>query len=114
MNWDLIEHFKIDVQFCDDHVLHVEYVSDLVRGLRKARLERRWYTKQHIGNGSFGDVLLQVQREGHRDIADRAVKVIQKRRMRNVGIDYRRELLALAKLSRVSLHDPAVSGRLDF
>jgi hypothetical protein len=35
MDWDLIEHFKIDVKFCDDHILHVEYVSDLVRGLHK-------------------------------------------------------------------------------
>jgi hypothetical protein len=101
MSWDLIEHFKLDAQIYDDHTLHTEYVSDPARGMRKARVEKRWYKERHIGHGAFGDVWLEVQKEHDRVTAKRAVKSIQKRRMESVKIDYKRELLALAKLSRV-------------
>jgi hypothetical protein len=101
MNWDLIEHFKLDAQIYGDHTLHTEYVSDPTRGMRKARVEKRWYKERHIGRGGFGDVWLEVQKEGDQATAERAVKRIQKRRMEAMEIDYKRELLALAKLSRV-------------
>ena len=101
MNCDLIEHFQLDAQIHDDHTVHTEYVSDPARGVRMARAEKRWYKDRHIGNGAFGDVWLEVQKERDQVTAERAVKTIQKRRMESVQIDYKRELLALAKLSRV-------------
>src|ERR1700761_3348316 len=76
--WDLIEHFKLDAQIYGDHTLHTEYVSDPARGMRKARVEKRWYKERHIGHGAFGDVWLEVQKECDQV---RAVKAIQKRRM---------------------------------
>ncbi|KAJ9602314.1 hypothetical protein H2200_013169 [Cladophialophora chaetospira] len=82
---------------------------DAKRGMRKVRVEKRWIRQRHIGHGAFGEVWLEVYREQEQVVAERAVKGIQKRRMENLNIDYKRELLALAKLSRhqdlfVSLH----------
>src|ERR1700743_3172921 len=101
MSWDLIEHFKLDAQICGDHTLHTEYVSDPARGARKVKVEKRWYKERHLGDGAFGDVWLEAQKESDRVTAERAVKILQKRRMESLKIDYKRELLALAKLSRV-------------
>lgn len=76
-------------------------MSDPLRGVRKAKVEKRWYKKRHIGHGAFSDVWLEEQKEHDQVVAEKAVKSIQKRHMESVNIDYRRELLALAKLSRV-------------
>ena len=101
MSWGLIEHFKLDAQIYNDHTLHTEYESDPARGMRKARVEKRWDKERHIGHGAFGDVWLEVHKERDGLTTERAVKIIQKRRMESVKVDYKRELLALAKLSRV-------------
>ena len=101
MSEDLIEHFGLDAQIYGDHTLHTEYVSDSAQGIRKAKVEKRWYKESDIGSGGFSDVWLEVQKERGEVIAKRAVKRIQKRRMIFYKIDYKRELLALAKLSRV-------------
>lgn len=98
---DLIDHFKLDAEYFSDHILHTEYVSDPARGLRKVKVEKRWYRQGNIGHGGFGAVWLEEQREGRSIKAQRAVKEIHKGHMEAVNIDYRRELLALAKLSRV-------------
>jgi hypothetical protein len=98
---DLINHFKLDAEYFSDHILHTEYVSDPARGLRKVKVEKRWYRQGNIGHGGFGAVWLEVQREGGSIKAQRAVKEINKGRMKAVKIDYRTELLALAKLSKV-------------
>jgi hypothetical protein len=70
------------------------------RGMRRAKIEKKWYREKYLGHGAFGDVWLEAQRDADH-VTKRAVKLLQKRRMQTVGIDYRRELLALAKLSRV-------------
>ena len=101
MNEDLIEHFRLNAQICVDHTLHIEYVSDPARGTRKTKVVKRWDRERHLGHGAFGDVWLEVRKEHDQVTAERAVKIIQKRRMVSVKIDYKRELLALAKLSRV-------------
>src|ERR1700734_1658198 len=83
------------------YLLHAEYVSNPARGLRKVKVEKRWYRQGNIGHGGFGAVWLEVQREGESIRAQRAVKEINKGRMKAMNIDYRTELLALAKLSKV-------------
>jgi hypothetical protein len=45
MSEDLIEHFRLNAQIYGDHTLHTEYVSDSARGMRKAKVEKRWYKK---------------------------------------------------------------------
>ncbi|KAK5050439.1 hypothetical protein LTR84_003720 [Exophiala bonariae] len=95
MTSDLIEHFKLDAQVHDDHTVHIEPA----RGMRKAPIEQIWHREKSLGHGAFGEVWLEAQKhQGPR--TTRAVKLIQKSRMQQVNIDYKRELLALAKLSR--------------
>lgn len=96
MSSDLIEHFKLDAQVHDDHTVHIEPP----RGMRKAKIEKKRYREKYLGHGTFGDVWLEVQRDADQ-VTKRAVKLIHKHRMQTVRIDYRRELLALAKLPRV-------------
>ena len=69
--------------------------------MRKVKVEERWCKERRIGNEGFGDIWLEIQKEQDRATASRAVKVIRKHRMEDLNIDNRRELLALAKLSRV-------------
>lgn len=96
MTSDLIEHFKLDAQVHDGHTVHIEPA----RGMRRAPIEQIWYREKFLGHGAFGEVWLEAQRDQGQG-ATRAVKLIQKSRMQTVKIDYKRELLALAKLSRV-------------
>jgi hypothetical protein len=101
MSDDLIEHFKLDAQCDNDRTIVTEHVSDTARGMREVRVETIWYKEKDIGHGSFGEVWLEAQRDGGQMTATRAIKKIGKRRMKSFKIDYKRELYALAKLSRV-------------
>jgi hypothetical protein len=53
-----------------------------------------------IGEGAFGQVWreLHCQADGQQEA--RAVKVIEKQRMRAYNVDFKKELLALAKFSK--------------
>ena len=57
--------------------------------------EKRWTKQEDLGCGAFGEVWLEKNQAG----GTRAVKRVKK--SRHIGIDYRKELLALAKLSKV-------------
>lgn len=63
--------------------------------MRKVKVERRWDNTKQIGHGSFGEVWLQKS-EGD----ERAVKKLYQFRLKNLGVDYLRELDAMACLSR--------------
>ena len=73
---------------------HIEWTHPDGGG-RKEKVER-WYRKQKIGQGAFGEVWLDVRREDD-DVEKRAVKIIDKSCCR---VDYKRELLALATFSQ--------------
>lgn len=94
---DFIEHFKLETQWHEDHTLHVSYRSVRSRGHQKLRIEDRWYRKQKLGQGAFGTVWLETNSDG----ADRAVKEIGRDHGFSSLVDYKRELLAMAKLSKV-------------
>ena len=98
---DLIDHFKLDVDFCKEYVSHTSYTSDPARGIRKKVVKKKWYRHRIIGEGACGTVWLEVDREGKDVAAERAVKEIRKSRMRSFQIDIKKELLAMAKLSKV-------------
>ena len=78
----------------------MECVSDPARGMRKARLEKRWYKETDIAQEALSEVWLEVQKDRSQVIAKGAIKGVQKRRMESAKIDHKRALLALAKLSR--------------
>ena len=93
-----LDHLKIEAAILPDHVLHTEFRSDSARGLRRARIVKKWYRQCKLGFGSFGIVWLE--REGSDAAQLRAVKVIQKDFLQKVDIDYTRELKALAEFSK--------------
>jgi hypothetical protein len=93
---DLVEHFKLDTYFLADLTQHTFYESDPSKGRRKLRVDRKWRRDKKLGNGAFGVVWLEVEHNGEK----RAVKEIKKSQMAP-KFDYRKELLAMAKLSKV-------------
>jgi len=103
---DLLDHFKLDAEYRNDgefhngYSLHTSYISDHARGKRKEKVETKWFRQRIIGEGSFGQVWLEVQYKGEAILRKRALKVLEKRRLRLFDIDYKKELLALAKFSK--------------
>lgn len=92
---DLVERYKLDVEFLDDVTQHTYLTCDRSRGLRKVKIVKRWKRVLELGHGSFGVVWLEVEEAG----AERAVKEISKRGCSRNNIDYRKELATMAKLS---------------
>ena len=61
----------------------------------------QWKRLQNIGGGTFGDVYLEELNQllgENREL--RAVKIVDKQRMKVHGIDYKKELVALATFSK--------------
>jgi hypothetical protein len=99
LGWDLIEHFKFNAQFSHDCITHIFSISDRVRGQRKVTVEEIWRRQKQIGRGASGPVWLEVEDQNKKE---RAVKEIWKTGSSLSGVDYyKRELLAMAKLSKV-------------
>jgi hypothetical protein len=65
------------------------------------KVKKRWERDKKIGVGAFGRVWLEVVREGELVVSERAVKELGKDHLQACGIDFGRELLAMAKLSKV-------------
>ena len=103
-----LAHCKLEAVFPEDqdkeeegHVLHYEYTASAKSDPRSTRIVKRWRRQELLGSGSFGDVWLEVLQD--QPDVKRAVKVIQKRRMKNAKIDYTKELKALAEFSRAKV-----------
>ena len=86
---------KLDTKFFNDHVQHTAVHSDASRGMRRVTVVKNWSRVREVGRGSLGTVFLEKSKEGKY----RAVKEVAKDR-RGI-IDYRRELIAMAKLAKV-------------
>ena len=97
---DLIEHFKLDVVLFPDHTRHTFYHSDGRQNRRKVKVVRKWIKQQELGEGGGGTVWLE--KDGNGD--ERAVKQISKGFCLRNGIDYRKEITAMAKLTKVRLY----------
>ena len=97
---DLIDHYKLNTNFHADCTQHIRHVSDRARGRRKVEISEKWYRVRKLGEGGFGVVWLEVERV-HEDQPERAIKEIPKKKAAVNKVDYKKELLALAKLSKV-------------
>lgn len=103
----LVEHYKLDADTYHDYTIHT-------RKVRRVEERERWDHVEKIGWGSSGFVWLQEKTsmvEGHKE--QRAVKVLEKGMMRQMGIDYMKELEALTefrkpKVSNLSVHRNAL------
>ena len=102
---DLLDFFRLPAECWESHVIHGSNSKDRKRSVERIKKEDRWDNVKRIGHGSYGEVWLQRTKFG----AERAVKKLAKFRMEESGIDYKRELYALAKFNnlRVSSYSPA-------
>ena len=98
-----LAHFKLEAEIFPTYTSHISYRNDRARGRRKEKVEKRWYKDKVLGHGSFGEVCLEVCRQGDNIVDTRAVKKIEKAKMRSWEVDYERELLALAKFSKLQV-----------
>src|SRR6266498_1973428 len=96
---DLIDHFKLEADFLPDCVQHTILKSDTKLLKRRFRVVQRWKRRRVLGHGAFGIVWLESEQKG----ALRAVKEISKATAERLKLDYRRELCALVKLSKVCI-----------
>src|SRR6201999_1323689 len=94
-----LEHFRQDAVVTAECTTHIEYQANRAQGIRREKVEKRWDRKQLLGHGTFGEVWLEVRQEDD-DVKKRAVKIINKSRVLGLGVDYKKELLALAKFSK--------------
>ncbi|KAG0643257.1 kinase-like domain-containing protein, partial [Tuber brumale] len=91
---DLVVWYKLETEFCQDHVRHTRYVEGAKN--RNEKVKEDWRNCGELGKGGFGVVHKQIQETtGHY----RAVKTIDKRLPPK--IDYSRELLAMSILAKV-------------
>jgi hypothetical protein len=93
--WQYRAHFEVaEGATCTEH--H-RLISDSSRRIRNQLEIKRWKRVREIGRGGFGTVFLEKETEGQL----RAVKIVQRRSNKEKIIEYLREVLAMANLSRV-------------
>lgn len=99
---DLIDYFKLNAVYNPDtkSTREVTQTSDRTQFERQVTVVKKWRrSTKRLGCGAFGTVWLEHNHEGE----SRAVKEIPKGTPTTpLSIDYRRELLALGRLSKVS------------
>ncbi|SLM34673.1 camk protein kinase [Lasallia pustulata] len=100
-----LAHFKLEAEIFPTYTSHISYRNDRARGRRKEKVEKRWYKDKVLGHGTFGEVCLEIYRQGDSIADTRAVKKIEKAKMQSWNVDYERELLALAQFSKVQYED---------
>ena len=93
---DLLERFKLATEFALEEVHHISNHLDRSKGLRRVKVVKRWSRGKSLGVGSFGTVWLESEEDGSK----RAVKAISRRMCSINNIDYKKELAAMANLSR--------------
>src|SRR5271163_23717 len=102
---DLIDHFELEATYFPTFTIQICYESIPDQGLRKVKTQKRWQRGKIIGEGGFGSVWLEEYRKNDIIVQRRAIKEVRKRDMTRAGVNYRREVLALARLSKVIVPD---------
>ena len=86
--------FRSETEFHHGSTKHFTYAIDRMRGRKPVRHENTWFRAGKIGEGGFSRVYLEKELKSGQL---RAVKVVKK----SLPVDYNRELLAMARLSKV-------------
>jgi hypothetical protein len=111
------DKFETTIQKNPERVFHVEYTSDLARGLKKVAVVKKWSPQRHLGAGSFGTVRLeQLEDDSGKSGRDsgvyRAVKILDKIQLARLKIDYKKELHALSKFSKPKVGIHIIGGEV--
>jgi hypothetical protein len=109
---DLLDHFRLEASIFSDYTVHPSYQFHRRESRQIEKREERWNQGKTIGYGLCSQVFLETrvvegERASEEPSLKRAVKRIDKGRMDARKIDYRRELLALAKLSKYEVSAPS-------
>ena len=96
---DLLDHFKLEAEVLPDHTLHVSYRPNRARGVRE-KVVTKWQRVACVGEGAFGKVWREQHQQPDGTHQVRAVKIIGKQGMSASRVDFKKELLALAKFSK--------------
>ena len=94
----LVNRFKLEAKIYPQHTLHTTSRSDPARGLEK-EIVTTWSRIKEIGVGNCGSVWLESDLTGSQ-IFERAVKRIPKWIYTRNKTDYKREIAAMAVLSK--------------
>ena len=98
---DLIDFFKLDAAFDAITASTCEKVrvSDRTQRKRQVVVVKEWKRIKRIGRGAFGTVWVEHDQEGNTRVVKEVVKETSSM---SVKVDYKRELSALGRLSKVS------------
>ncbi|KAK7892566.1 hypothetical protein LTR67_007663 [Exophiala xenobiotica] len=94
---DILDLYQLRPHFSGPCVEHHRYFSDPSRGIRNQLEVQRWARLRELGSGAFGRVFLEREENKGRL---RAVKELSKAKYKTKAVDYLREILAMANLSR--------------
>ncbi|KAK5261099.1 hypothetical protein LTR40_002896 [Exophiala xenobiotica] len=94
---DILDLYQLRPHFSGPCVEHHRYFSDPSRGIRNQLEVQRWTRFRELGSGAFGTVFLERE-ENNGSL--RAVKVLSKAKYKTKAVNYLREILAMANLSR--------------
>lgn len=89
-----LEHYKLETEFRDGYIINTTYEWEL--SARRPKVST-WKPERRIGNGAFGSVWSQREKEGQL----RAVKILPRNLLSGAG--FAQELLALIKLKDASI-----------
>jgi hypothetical protein len=99
----LLDFWQLRAYFTGPYVEHHRFFSDPSRGIRQQHEVKQWQRLRKLGQGAWGKVYLQSEREG----AVRAVKKLKKDLYKEKTMDYLREILAMAEVSKV-IHESSM------
>jgi hypothetical protein len=100
--------YRLDVEVRDEHT--IQLVRDSSSG---ANTEQIWVRQKSLGHGGFGEVWQESWRDSRRDWHYRAVKICSEKKMQRAGVDYKRELSALAAFSESKVKEMMICVRPD-
>ncbi|PQE11307.1 camk kinase protein [Rutstroemia sp. NJR-2017a BVV2] len=95
-----LNDWKLETSLEDDPpcFVHTSYGADRASGINKRAIVERWIPNpEPLGKGASG--IVRLHRQSGSDKKMRAVKQVSKFEMERDNIDYKKELLALAKFS---------------
>ena len=96
---DLLDYYKLKAEIFHDHTIHSSYQRNHQRGTRE-KVETKWNRQERIGDGAFGKVWKESCQPPDDKSVVRAVKEVDKHRMEQYRIDFKKDLLALAKFAK--------------
>ncbi|QKX63248.1 uncharacterized protein TRUGW13939_10417 [Talaromyces rugulosus] len=103
-----LDDYKLHTEFCTNPniLLHRSYRADRARGRQRIAIQEEWAPqKPPLGVGQFGVVRLEQRQKVYGDTSSEhqelAVKQLRKIDLDRMRVDFRKELQALTKFSRL-------------